>query len=367
MTNSTSSNTTESSPLPSGCTSRPFTPVEIWFQVSSFLVVVFFSIIGNTVVITIIKKKRSMHTPTNYFIVNLCAVNLLILLHNTLPDISGRIAPQLGFAVTGWPGKILCKLQAFLTSCTINSAILTLALIAADRFIAIFFPLKRLIHSRRAIQLIFLAWLIPALPGCIFLYVNDLVDYNGTVYCMEIWEPAIPRYYNTIYTTADFIMFYGLPLLEIIILYIAIIYRIWMRRIPGHVTTANQQVELKAKKNVLKMLITAVLTFALFWLPVKINVMVGLYSHSPCVLTPTRRFLALFLACGNCVINPIIFIVFSQDFRNGFKALCHCLPCFTSDVPRVHRQTMDVSGISFSVKHNGQSSLSLTKFKKIDD
>lgn len=240
-------------------------------------------------------------------------------------------------------------------------------MIAADRFIAIFFPLKRLIHSQRAIQLISVTWLIPALPGCIFLYVNDLVDYDGTVYCMEIWEPAIPMYYNTIYTTADFIMFYVLPLLEIIILYIAIIYRIWMRRIPGHVTTANQQVELKAKKNVLKMLIVAVLTFALFWLPVKINVMIGLYSHSPCVLTPIRRFLALFLACGNCVINPIIYIVFSRDFRNGFKALCHCLPCFSADVPRVHSQSRNVSEISFSVKCNGHSGLSLTKFQKIDD
>lgn len=100
MTNGTSSNATMTSPTPSGCT-RLFTPTEEWLQVSSFLIIIFLSIIGNAVVIIIIKKKRHMHTPTNYFIVNLCTVNLLILLLNAVPDIQGRIAPHLGFVVSG--------------------------------------------------------------------------------------------------------------------------------------------------------------------------------------------------------------------------------------------------------------------------
>ena len=237
-------------------------------------------------------------------------------------------------------------------------------MIAADRFIAIFFPLKRVINSRKAIRLIIAAWLVPALPGSIFLYVSTLYEFQGTVYCVEIWEPAIPRYINTIYTTADFIVFYALPLLEIIVLYIAIIYRIWMRKIPGQVTTANQQVELKAKKNVLKMLIIAVLTFAFFWLPMKVRIMIGLYGSSSCLLDPIFAFLALFLACFNCVINPIIYIVFSRDFRNGFKAICHCLPCVAGDLPHVHSRSMDMTEISHSARHSGPS---LRSFKKIDN
>lgn len=42
-----------------------------------------------------------MHTPTNYFIVNLCVANLWIMLLNTMPDIFGRIAPQRGYGVSG--------------------------------------------------------------------------------------------------------------------------------------------------------------------------------------------------------------------------------------------------------------------------
>ena len=42
-----------------------------------------------------------MHTPANYFIVNLCFANFMIMLLNVSPDILGKIAPQLGFAVKG--------------------------------------------------------------------------------------------------------------------------------------------------------------------------------------------------------------------------------------------------------------------------
>lgn len=109
----------------------------------------------------------------------------------------------------------------------------------------------------------------------------------------------------------NFIMFSALPLLEIIILYTAIIYRIWMqkKKCPGNATTANQQVEFKAKENVPKMLIIAVLIFSLYWLPIKGYTMIELYSSSFC-LNSTLHFLVLFLSIVNCAINPSIYIAF---------------------------------------------------------
>lgn len=108
----------------------------------------------------------------------------------------------------------------------------------------------------------------------------------------------------------NFIMFSALPLLEIIILYTAIIYRIWMqKKCQGNATTANQQVEFKAKENVPKMLIIAVLIFSLYWLPIKVYTMIELYSSSFC-LNSTLHFLVLFLSIVNCAINPLIYIAF---------------------------------------------------------
>ena len=105
-------------------------------------------------------------------------------------------------------------------------------------------------------------------------------------------------------------MFSALPLLEIIILYTAIIYRIWMqKKCQGNATTANQQVEFKAKENVPKMLIIAVLIFSLYWLPIKVYTMIELYSSS-FFFNSTLHFLVLFLSIVNCAINPSIYIAF---------------------------------------------------------
>jgi len=102
MTNNTTSlNITTVARPASSCNFRLFTNTEKWIQASSFFLIIFLSIIGNTIVIAIIKRNKRMHIPTNFFIVNLCVVNLVISLLNTIPDIQGRIAPNLGFAVSG--------------------------------------------------------------------------------------------------------------------------------------------------------------------------------------------------------------------------------------------------------------------------
>ena len=81
------------------------------------------------------------------------------------------------------------------------------------------------------------------------------------------------------------------------------------KKCQGNATTANQQVEFKAKENFPKMLIIVVLIFSLYWLPIKVYTMIELYSSSFC-LNLTLHFLVLFLSIVNCAINPLIYIVF---------------------------------------------------------
>ena len=265
---------------------------------------------------------------------------------------------------SGLAGTILCKLQGFLALCTVNAAILTLAVIAADRFIAIFFPMRRAISSRTAIWLIAASWVAPALPSSLFLYVYRLFDFDGTLYCLEQWSPAIPLYINTIYSTVDIVLFYALPLVEIIIFYGAIIYKIWMRKIPGQATSVNQQLELKAKKSVLKVLITAVLTFALFWLPTKILTVIALIGDVPCIMrSPLIRFVNLFLVCMNCAINPLIYLIFSRDYRNGFKASFHCCRRLGCDFSHTRSQSMNMTEMTTNGR---QKALTLSSFKRVE-
>ena len=127
---------------------------------------------------------------------------------------------------------------------------------------------------------------------------------------MKIWEPTIPMYYNTIYTTAEFHhVFCSAPVGNHYSLHRHYLQNVDAKKCQGNATTANQQVEFKAKENFPKMLIIAVLIFSLYWLPIKVYTMIELYSSSFC-LNSTLHFLVLFLSIVNCAINPLIYIAF---------------------------------------------------------
>ena len=259
----------------------------------------------------------------------------------------------------------------FSQACTINAAILTLTVIAADRFIAIFFPLKRVINSRMAKWLIAVVWLAPALSGSILLFVSQLFEFHGRWFCVEMWEDLFPyqKNANKVYTTVDFVAFYTLPLMEITACYAAIIYKIWMRQIPGELTSVNRHLELQAKRNVLKMLITAVAVFALCWVPSKVMFMVMTFGEMPCFPSNELYFTSLFLAFSNCATNPFVVLTFSRDFKLGFKGMLQdlsacCRIKLKVRLPNHHTRSVDVMQTTQIERGNA---LSLKTFKKIED
>ena len=101
MANNTSFTPSAAVRTGSGCNFRLFNDTEIWLQVTSYLLIILFSSFGNTVIISIVKKNRRMRSPTNYFIVNLCLANLMIMLMNVVHYVVGRISPHKGYGISG--------------------------------------------------------------------------------------------------------------------------------------------------------------------------------------------------------------------------------------------------------------------------
>ena len=101
MANNTSFTPSSAARTGSRCNVRLFNDTEIWLQVTSYLLIILFSSFGNTVIISIVKKNRRMRSPTNYFIVNLCLANLMIMLMNVVPYVVGRISPHKGYGISG--------------------------------------------------------------------------------------------------------------------------------------------------------------------------------------------------------------------------------------------------------------------------
>ena len=101
MANNTSFTPSAAVRTGSGCNFRLFNDTEIWLQVTSYLLIILFSSFGNTVIISIVKKNPRMRSPTNYFIVNLCLANLMIMLMNVVPYVVGRISSHNGYGISG--------------------------------------------------------------------------------------------------------------------------------------------------------------------------------------------------------------------------------------------------------------------------
>ena len=130
-----------------------------------YAAIVFPGVIGNGIIITIVRKTPSMHTTTNYLLMNLAVADLLTLL----------LCPGLyDFALTkvrlqGFLGDVICKLFAgnAVVPITINVAVLTVCTIAVERYLALVKPFRNLRLTKDSVgYVIALLWLI-ALLTCV--------------------------------------------------------------------------------------------------------------------------------------------------------------------------------------------------------
>ena len=219
-------------------------------------------------------------------------------------------------------GQISCKLFTFAQGCSMACSIFTLTALAFERFFAVAFPMWKVITKRRTRWLIAVIWTASSAYPAPFFYAAKVHLYDGIPFCVEDWAPVFdPRRSQATFTLVSFVFLYAVPLLVISVLYSIIIAKVWGRDIPGNATLANQRLLNKSKKNVLKMLITVVLAFALCWFLMHLNVLLIDFSSVfiACGIPKGLQNTAFLFGHANSAINCCIYVIFSQEFRRGFK------------------------------------------------
>ena len=94
--------------------------------------------VGNTLVILVITRTRSMHTPTNCYLLSLAVADSLVLLSATLPAI-----PEPFFRVEEWPyGRALCSILIFMQYLGVDCSALSIGAFTVERYIAICHPMR---------------------------------------------------------------------------------------------------------------------------------------------------------------------------------------------------------------------------------
>ncbi|CAF2988709.1 unnamed protein product [Rotaria socialis] len=134
--------------------SNPYTIEQIILIIYSLIFTIGF--VGNIMTIFIIAFNRHLHTPTNYYLLNLAVSDLMMLLCN-LP------LEMLEIYNREWPlSSVFCKLRNICAEFFTCSSILTILAFTCERYFAIVHPihLHRLSHFRRAQNIIMIIWLI---------------------------------------------------------------------------------------------------------------------------------------------------------------------------------------------------------------
>lgn len=350
-------NTTMNGTRPTSC----FNPTaETVGKTFAYFVFIIASLTGNTFIVIIVLKTKTMRKTVNFFIVNTATSDLLfpiILLPFMLTELYVDVWSQIGSPL----GNALCKLLPFLKSISLSVSIQNLVLIAVDRFGAVVFPFRSPLISLKLCSFFILAtWVVAVALHFPFFFIYKLVEHQERMMCAQQWNEVSGNsltFQN--YVLALFVVFLFIPLVLIATLYITINLKLRSQTRPGEQSVNIEQQRVKKERNVLKMSIAIMLWFAVCWLPYSAVELLYFFAWDHTTLSCSIKYLRdviNFMSYANSAINPCICFTFSGNYRYGLKTL----------LKRHLVQSRVKQGTPRQVRNISPASLVLTSFVKLN-
>ncbi|XP_054473282.1 galanin receptor type 3 [Anoplopoma fimbria] len=254
-------------------------------------------------------------TGTDDLLLALSTADLLLLA--MLPFHTVAIAMQ------GWPfGDFMCRLVSFLGSACSSASAFTLAMLAASRYLTVVRPTRAfsLLSPRRVSIAVVLLW-VPACclatPQLVFRSVGTPRRAPDDLACFAF----LSHRDKLIYGLFHFLVAFLLPLVTIAVAYVSIYMFLWGRQHAGRAP----QVE-RYQSKVTKTSAMLVLAFTLCWLPsygLTLALLVNENSDATGASPRNGPFsiFARLMATSSTVMNPILYVLMSQKFRQDLLRL----------------------------------------------
>jgi len=326
---------------------------------------------GNILVCHVIVRNISMRTSTNFFLFSLAVADIAILLMGATFDLS--VYWQQYPWVLGEP---ICKLRAFLSEMTSYCSVLTILAFSFERYLAICHPLYSYTMAglKRTARIIVGLWICSALAAAPFFHYTKIHywsdPFHGNIaeqsaFCASLETPEF-------LFEGSFFLFFLLPLLALIVLYISMgltisrsanqdvrsNYCSTRRSVPQatnpcstsryeeatrkagpgagegggeNLNRSGSKANGRSRKAVLKMLAAVVFSFFLCWAPFHTQRLLIAISQKYPRLFEGREddlmavneklyYLTGFFYYLSSTINPIIYNMMSAKYRRAFTA-----------------------------------------------
>ena len=297
----------------------------------SFIVIA--GVPANCIIITIVRKTPSMHSVTNYLLMNLAIADLLTLL--LCPGIYDFLLKNVKLQRP--MGDLICKMFAGNASVpiTINTAVLTVCTIAVERYLALVKPFQTSLRltNHRVRFLIPLLWACSVLSSIPDLLTNTLNNSPFSTYpCVRPW--TLDAYYKHKGFIIFTCVFFGfLPSVVVIFCYFEIFRGLFITKTICNVTSCCSSSDTKedehSKKQLFLLLLWLTIIFAVCSLPFSIFFLY-LTSIDQAAVDKRRKSLFVmhqlfrFLLFSNSFYNPLIYAFQSTNYREGFKRIFSC-------------------------------------------
>ncbi|KAL1492851.1 hypothetical protein ABEB36_011031 [Hypothenemus hampei] len=338
-----------------------------WAELIPTLIVYGFSFIlgltGNCLIIFTTWRYRRMHSVTNLFLSSLASSDLLLIIF----CIPVKVAKL--FSYTWAMGLFLCKVVHYMQNLSTICSVLTLTAISIERYYAIVHPVrsKYICTLSQAKSIILVIWVISillAIPSLILYHLMRVGIHGESDWCVRYSSNEAFWKFHELYMLTVILI---IPFSIMMYSYSVICWEVWkvmehrkvmcndssldqkpsnnliyldeLRPMEGKKIRSevkNYRDDTTMVKQVIYMLVTVVVLFAICWTPILIDNILTAYKVLDQQRTGFSRYmLSAFhlLSYSNSCINPIIYGFMSKTFRESFKVALCCSP----EKPFIHR------------------------------
>lgn len=288
--------------------------------------IIFVSIIGNSLVIHLTRKREILKGLMKAFVINIAICNIVLCVFPFLYLV------ELG--TNEWHfGSVGCDVLVVLEYTVLTSANLSLVHIALERLFAIVKPFKMRLGQKSASVLLIVAWLVGlplAIPFVILQprYVDD--DHPNAAAqpeCNNMWAVTtigMPTQ-SLVYYTVMFCVLYIIPAVFIGVCYVKVMYVMLVKiKRPGNQTTESKKLDQQRKLRTVKLLFATVIIFKVFWLPSYIQEFLlagGVEDLKDNVRIQVINLICASLGYTYCAVTPFLYFIFNEQYKAALKEL----------------------------------------------
>ncbi|XP_076018972.1 neuropeptide Y receptor Y7 [Genypterus blacodes] len=316
--------------------------------ITAYSIIILLGLLGNSLVVYMIIRYKNMRTVTNFFIANLALADLLV-------DTLCLPFTLIYTLLDEWKfGAVLCHMVPFAQVLSVHVSILTLTVIALERYRCIVFHLGQRLTWRSSFLIMAVTWTLSAVlaaPLAIFREYRqeEIPSINLRIaVCSEQWPHGTSRG-GVIYSLSMLLLQYIIPLAVISYAYICI----WVK-LKNHVSPCNRNDSINRRKKTTKMLALVVVVFASCWLPFHVF---QLASDLDLVLRlkEYKLIYTVFHIVAMCstFANPLLYGWMNKNYRNGFLMVFRCEDKPESFHPEGSFRTRSLRGLTLNGRNGG--------------